>query len=142
MIIQLQPEQISMWWDKIKYAACAAMETDSAAYVQSLLSALLSGTHQCWIIFDDERELVAMGITCIIEVDLIAKKYLHVDAFYSYQTLNDELVREATDYVKSFAVANGCGQIRTLTGNPRAARLLEVAGFYTGKTEYLLDLSG
>ena len=140
MIVQLQPEQISMWWDRIKYAACAAMETESPAYVQSLLSALLSETHQCWLILDDERDLCAMGITCVVEVDLTARKCLHIDAFYSYQTLSEELAREATEYVKKFAVANGCSHIRTLTSNPRAARLLSVAGFYTGKTEYLLNV--
>lgn len=140
MIVQLQPEQISLWWDQIKYAACAAMETDSVAYVQSLLSALLSETHQCWLILDDERELCAMGITCVVEVDLTARKYLHIDAFYSYQTLTEPLAKEATEYVKKFAVANGCGQIRALTNNPRASRLLAVAGFYTGKTEYLLSV--
>lgn len=140
MIVQLQPEQISMWWDQIKYAACAAMETESPAYVQSLLSALLSETHQCWLIFDEDRNLTAMGITCVIELDLTARKYLHIDAFYSYDQLNEQLAREATEYVKAFAKANGCSHIRTLTNNPRASRLLAVAGFYTGKTEYLLHV--
>lgn len=139
MIIQLQPEQVSEYWFSIKYAACAAMETDSPEYVQSLLRALLSETHQCWLIMD-EGELVAMGITCIVEEALTGKRQLHIDAFYSYTTLSDELAHQATDYVSEYAAANNCSVIRSLTNNPRASRLLVAMGFYNGKQEWLLNI--
>lgn len=140
MIVQLQPDQISEYWQQIKYGATAAMELLPPAneYTQALFTGLLSGTHQCWLIFDDERELSAMGITCIVQENLTGISRLHVDAFYSYNTLSEELAHEATEYVKAFARDSGCKQIRALTNNPRASRLLAIAGFYTGKTEYLL----
>jgi len=141
VILQLQPDQISEYWQQIKYGATAAMELAPPAneYTQALFTGLLNGTHQCWLIFDGERELSAMGITCIVQENLTGISRLHVDAFYSYKTLSEELAREATEYVKQFARDSGCKQIRTLTSNPRATRLLAIAGYYTGKTEYLLD---
>jgi len=141
VILQLQLDQVSEYWFQIKYGAVAAMELELPAneYAQALLIGLLSGTHQCWLIFDDDHNLSAMGITCIVQENLTGISRLHVDAFYSYNTLSEELAREATEYVKKFARDSGCKQIRTLTSNPRAMRLLAIAGFYTGKTEYLLS---
>jgi len=140
VILQLQPDQISEYWYQIKYGAIAAMELELPAneYSQALLTGLLSGTHHCWLMFDDERNLRAMGITCIVEENLTGLLQLHIDAFYSYNTLSEDIAREATEYVKQYARDSGCKQIRALTNNPRAARLLAIAGFYTGKTEYLL----
>lgn len=141
MILQLQPEEISVYWDQIRYAAIAAMELEPPAneYAQALLTALLSGTHQCWLIMDAAKEPCAMGITCILDESLTGVRRLHLDAFYSYQTLSEYLAKEATNYVVKYARDVGCTQIRALTSNPRAMRLLAIAGFYTGKTEYLLS---
>jgi N-acetylglutamate synthase-like GNAT family acetyltransferase len=117
------------------------MEIDglTGEYTQSLLAALLSGTHQCWLIFNEENVPCAMGITCILEENLTGIKCLHVDAFCSYDTLSEELARDATEYVKHFAIASGCKQIRALTNHSRAVRLLEMVGFVSHKTEYLLN---
>jgi len=141
VILQLQPDQVSEYWWQIKYGAMHAMELEPPAndYLQALLIGLLGGTHQCWLIFDDDHNLSAMGITCIVQENLTGISRLHVDAFYSYNTLSEDAVEEATIYVKKFARDSGCKQIRALTSNPRAARLLTIAGFYTGKTEYLLS---
>jgi hypothetical protein len=140
MIVQLQPEQISHYWEIIRYAATAAMELEPPAheYSQALFTALLSETHQCWLILNSEGNPSAMGITCILEENLTGIRRLHVDAFYSYYTLSEELALEAAAYVKQYALANGCQHIRALTNNPRAMRLLELVGFVANKTEYLL----
>ena len=80
-----------------------------------------------------------MGITCVVEESLTHRRCLHIDAFYSYHTMSDELTLEAGAYIRQFARASNCKQVRTLTYNPRAMRLLELIGFRIGKTEYLLD---
>jgi len=144
VIVQLQPDQISEYWWQIKYGATHAMELEPPAneYTQALFAGLLSGTHQCWLMFDEDRNLSAMGITCIVQENLTGINRLHIDAFYSYSTLSEDIALEATEYVKAYARDSGCKQIRALTSNPRAARLLAIAGFYTGKTEYLLECLG
>lgn len=115
------------------------LEMPANEYTQALFSALLSETHQCWLIMDEEHTPCAMGITCILQDKLTGVSQLHIEAFYSYNTLSEELAHEATEYVKKFALASSCKQIRALTSNTRAMRLLDIAGFYTGKTEFLLN---
>lgn len=144
MIIQLQPDQVSEYWDKIKPGAISAMELDpldpqTSVFSNNLFISLLNGTHQAWLLFNDARDVYAMGVTCILEDRLTNARSLHVDAFYSFHTLTDELAHEATEYVSKYAAANGCVQIRALTSQHRAARLLELVGFCPNKTEYILD---
>jgi hypothetical protein len=135
---------VSEYWAKIKPAAIAAMELDpldpnTSEYSNNLFISLLNSTHQAWLIMDDERELYAMGITCIVEDNLTDVRSLHVDAFYSFQTMTDELARDATASMREYACTVRCERIHALTGNPRAARLLELVGFKAGKMEYLLS---
>lgn len=139
MIIQLQPEQVSEYWEMIKHGAASAMGLAyDHAYTNNLFIALLNNTHQCWLIFNDEREVQAMGIACVIEENLTGRVHYHIDAFYSYSTLTDELALEAKTYVSTVARQHGCTSIRALTDNPRAMRLLELLGFKAEKSEYLL----
>lgn len=144
LIIQLQPNQISEYWHQIKPGAISALELDpldpkTSEYSNSLFIALLNGANQAWLIFNDARDVYAMGITSILEDLLVGVRMLHVDAFYSYQTLSDELAQEATHSVLAYAKANNCTKLHALTSNPRAARLLELVGFHANKTEYVMS---
>lgn len=146
MIVKLQPAQISMRWEAIKYAYMQAnrvpeeLQSDSAI---KLLENLMSGKSDCWIIFEDTKEgrqANAIGITSILRQTVKGYDYLEIGTLYGLRKMSNELALDSMNKVKSFAKANGCKMISANTASRRVKELLHLTNFKEAYTTYTFDL--
>ena len=147
MLIQLQPIQISLMWNAISDSLVKANqipEDRQARYVNESLKKLLSGTHQCWVVFSNdeeaERRINAIGITAIIEDKLFNTKNLHVMSLYGYRLLTDEIASESFEKLREYARANKCEKITMETSVSRIKVLAKLVGFSQTSSNYSLYL--
>ena len=129
MIVRLQPEQISIMWDSIKFAVLEANSigpSQSDLFLNEVLGLLLSGKAQAWIMYEDaegSRTIYAIVVTCFMEEPLLGYNYLLVHSVYGFKPLNLERIYEAMAAFEEFGKANGAFKI---VGMTREERLLNV----------------
>ncbi len=128
MIIQLLPEQITAYWEVIKFGVLSVnvmvSEQKTVLYCRNLLKNLLSGKYQCWLVLAEDREIKAIMITRIIE-DIGDIRHLFVDVVYGYKASTQAEKEEVGEHLKKFAAQLGCERILAYVVNElgeRAAR--------------------
>jgi len=146
MLIQLQPKDISIFWDKIKETmikAGAVPEENKEVFLNSALVNLLSGSFQCWIVYEEgedfKKDFYAIVITSILQDKLFKKLRLNIDYLYAFKVLTEELYSTGLESLRAFAKANSCIEIATESENAKIARVLVHRG-YVGYKKYKLLL--
>ena len=146
MLIQLQPIQISLLWEDIRQSVMNAHKVPvdrELSYSNKLLENLLSGKFQCWMVYnlnDDEREIVAIGVTSIIKDNLFDTKNLHILSLYGMRILNEETAREAFDKLSFYARKNKCNKVIMTTNVGRVIELAKNRGFNQSATIYEIQV--
>lgn len=134
MIVRLQPEQLSIMWDTIKFAVLEANDlakSQAPLFINEVLEMLLGGKAQAWLLYEDkdgERTLYTVVVTCYMEEPLLGFKYLLIHSVYAYQPLSLDKIREALEAFEDFARANGAGKVVTMTKDERLVKGFERLG--------------
>lgn len=149
MIIRLQPDQISAFWDMIKHGVRISNrqvpESQIAEFYNNTLACLMSGSAQCWVGVDqlEERRMLNGMMITEIKVDSITReRFLYHHTFYLYRAHSPEQVDEYFDVVKQFAKDNNCVAIHTYTTSEAAVRHLERQNFTTELKFYQFNIGG
>ncbi len=136
MIINLQPHQISAFWDAIKEALVQANAVPielQADYTNSALEKLLAGKFQAWLAYrltdEGKKNIHAVIITSLVEDQLFGFRTLIIHSLYSYRLIKEDLIAEAMEQFKEFARANDCQRIQAETNNDRTFEIMRIAGF-------------
>jgi len=147
MLIQLQPDQIPDFWDAIKIAIVAANDIsreDDIEYTNQVLSNILSGKFQCWLIFsynpDNEKIAHAISVTSIVQNNLFGYLSLSINALYGLRKMDNQTAIDAINGLKIFAKTNSCKNITAETSNDRVKELAKLTGFLEIKTILNLKL--
>ena len=117
MLIRLEPDQISRYWDTIREGVrgglppTAANDDDRMANV---LAALLSGRAQAWIIMQD-KQVVGIVITMILVEEMTDTKNLIIYSFAGFSPiLRTSWMKSMQELVK-FAQGMGCRSVGAFT---------------------------
>jgi len=94
-----------------------------------LLTDLLNDKAQCFIRFDDERQLSAVGITRFSQDVNTGEKTLLFSNLYSFQVVPNTVWLSDLETMKEFARNTGCKKIVLQSSNNRVFNLAEMAGF-------------
>lgn len=135
MLVQLQPMQVSLMWENVRQSVLKSSNVPpelEASYSSKLLKNLLSGKFQCWIVYtkhEDERQIVAIGITSIIQDNLFDVKNLHILNLYGLRTLDEQTATDAFEKLRKYAKANQCENVTMTTSVPRVEELASLQGF-------------
>ena len=146
MLVQLQPDQISVMWEGIRFSVLSAdrvPEELQQDYAITLLQNLLSGNIQCWIVYGMEGEdkvLYAIATTSIIDEKIFGAKILRVNTLYGYRQLSDEMYAEGLDTFKKFAKSRGCKALIVETYSNKVRTMLSANGFEERSTIYQVAL--
>ena len=122
MINQLLPDQIATLWDYIKYAFEESIPSsiDRRAYDSNqILSALLSGKAQCWIVYEkttNERRFEGVVITEIIGDNIMNTRSLLIYSIYG-TNISDLSWRKGLVALSKWGVGKGCKAIVGYTDN-------------------------
>lgn len=142
-MIQLQPSQISFLWENIRQSALKSSrvpESKVACYSTQLLKNLLSGKFQCWVVFSEERKIVAICITALLNDQLFNAKTLSILSLYGYRHLTDSLAQESWEKLRVFAQRENCDSIIMSTQVPRIQELAKLVGLEKEAETYKLTL--
>ena len=136
-VIQLQPEQVSLFWDALKHAVVQVYRVPVGRREEALNSALaelMSGKYQCWVMYDfdeekQERRTYAVVVTSIVRHKLLGTDFLMVDAVYGFRKLNDEIIRDSFQSFVKFAENNGCNRVCCESSVSRVIQVVGELGF-------------
>lgn len=135
MVIKLLPAQIVAFWEPIKFALVQANEVPPEReqdYMNHALTAFLCERFQCWVTLEETpegKQIVAIGVTSIMEDSMLGYKYLYIDAVFGFRAMADELAVESLEAAKKFAKANNCVMVKGITKHLRVRQLGALAGF-------------
>lgn len=119
MIIKLLPEQISKSWDLIRYGITSVPSPISDITpegLRNILSHLLTGTVQCWAMFEvdtinEGEKITGFVLTTIVDEPISGGKFLNIYDLFFVAT---PVIKDFEDGIKSieeFAKANKCNKI-------------------------------
>jgi len=132
VVIKLLPDQVPQLWEAIKFASLKAdtiEEKDRQLYLNRLLQSLLSSKAQCFVRLDNERQLMALTITRIMNDEVTGEKSLFINCLYSFKRVLDEQWKEEFEILKRFAEKQGCVKITTYSSNKRVFEIVSLLGF-------------
>ena len=122
MITQLLPDQIATLWDYIKFAFEESIppSVDKRAYDSNqVLSALLSGKAQCWIVYEkvgNVRRFEGVVITEVIRDNIMGVRNLLIYSLYG-DNISNRSWREGLVALAKWGIKNGCKSIVGYTNN-------------------------
>jgi len=120
MITQLLPDQIAALWDYIKFAFEESIPPNKGTYDSNqVLSALLSGKAQCWIVYekvDNVRKFEGVVITEVIRDNIMGVRNLLIYSLYG-DNISNRSWREGLVALAKWGVRQGCKSIVGYTDN-------------------------
>lgn len=134
MVIMMQPEQVSAYWDAIKHGLIIANRPNpmkEQEFCTKVLERLLSGKAQCWVSVTDvegQRVFNAFGITTIEETSL-GEVYLFLHSLYAFRIIPEIDLKDMLPILAKFADSVGANKLVTFTKVARLKSLYESWGF-------------
>lgn len=131
-LIQLQPMQISALWENIKQSVLIAQAVPlekQEVYSTKLLKNLMSGKFQCWVVRNANKELVAIGVTTIVQDNMFDTVNLHILSIYGVRILTPDIADSSFQLFLDFARRCKCEKIVMSTNVQRVIDLADAQGF-------------
>ena len=142
MLLRMLPEQVSSQWETI-WASMECVMAEQARTEKgksNVLSAMLAGEMQCWLLKDDEDdEVLALASTCFF-YDPSGRKSLFIYTLLGYKPVSIKLWTEAFETLSKWAGFRGCDSVMAHTQNAKIIRLVNHLGGKAEDTLVYLDV--
>lgn len=149
MIIQLQPSQISLFWDAIQHGFLQTnpppVGVSSLEYSNKVLQNLLNQKYQCWLVYElrnEEKILVAIGVTAITKELLTDVSILNILSLYGFRRLKESTAVNAFNDFLTYAKNTDCVKVCARTSVKRVTELASMVGFTKEFESYSFSLRG
>lgn len=146
MIIRLLPDQIPTCWEQIKFAVAKVNVITKPEHMQrycnALLTNLLVGKAQCWIVKNDETHKIQGILLTRIIYDAGDMAQLLLDCVYGYEPVSEDDKKSYFEHMKKFAESIGCFNIVAWTTNGLAKNAMRKAGFTYLADFFAYELKG
>jgi len=145
MHIRVLPTQVPVVWEAVKYAVVQLHEIPNEqlnSYCIWLLHELLTEKAQCWITLNDERMLLNISVTRIVDQEWTKERELHVHCMYAFQGLTDTTMAALIQRYMDFAKVEGCKRVISATRHPRVMALMEAQGLSPYYRTYVKEVEG
>lgn len=146
MIVRLQPDQVTAFWEAIKHGMIVANKIPSdqeQAYCTKTLENILSDKAQVWVGYfnrEGQRTICGLGVTQIMEDGVTGMKMLFLHTLYAYRPLPDEVVDDIIPTLRAYAKEIGCVKMLGATTNKRLGEVFLNQGFNQDTSLYVTDL--
>ena len=124
MITKLTPEQVSSFWDVIKYAIEESLPPtvdDHPDKMNRILTSLLCSQMDCWASYEvneDNRKFDGLMVTKILYDNSSDTKSLLIYCIYSYESASRKSWEAGTRSILKYAKYNKCSKIIAYTEVP------------------------
>jgi hypothetical protein len=141
----LLPEQISKYWDVIRFAM-ENTDTDNvngnSDKFSNILSMMLGGRLQCWFGWQKGREEGEkipkyIAVTMVVVNHLTEEKDVLIESLFGFDSLTDEDWAEAWSLVSKWGKANECKRVLAYSN---VQRVIEMAKFVSGTTTTFITI--
>lgn len=132
MIAMVPAEKIPDLWNTIKFVAISVerlAEDNRSQYLNKLLAMLLNGKAQCFVRYDEGKQLLAMMLTNFKFNEVTGEKSLFLGCLYSFKHVQTAEWASDLESIKDFARKNGCKKLFGCTSDPKAFDLAVSVGF-------------
>lgn len=143
MLIKLQPDQISLFWDMIRQTMLSVYKIPrkfQQSFATKILELLMSGLSQCWLGYvmdgDGEKKLHYIMVTKIVDDSQYGIRILVIDTLYGFRFISDKLVDEGIDLMEEYARANKCDAMAAESLGDRPREMLMRRGFEEHQVVY------
>lgn len=139
MLTRLLPDQISKFWDIIKYAieeSLPPIAHDHPDKMARILSSLISGKAQCWASYtrdEDGTKFEGIVVTRILYDDVSNTSNLLIYCLYGYGKVEKESWLKGLISIAKYANANNCSRIIAYTDISYIVKIVERLG---GESKY------
>jgi hypothetical protein len=139
MLIQLTPEQCTIYWEDLSTGIKNSMPPFAAVTDEGLnrvLENLLNGTMQAWVALDRNEKgsfVVAAAITMIHSEIGTGQKNLLIYSLFGYKFVQESIWKEGLSGIRQFAKSMECLKVIAYTSVPR---VVEIAKSLGGSAEY------
>ena len=139
MLTRLLPEQVSKFWDVIKYAIEESLPPIAGEHpdkMNRILSSALSGNLTVWVsyIIDGEvKRLEAVLCTRILYDDVSNTRNLLIYCFYGYENIDSQSYVDGIRALAKYAVAKHCSQVIAYTD---IEYVKQVVNYLGGESKY------
>lgn len=134
MLIQLLPDQISKFWDVIKYALESSPplpnKTNRDDWINRILSSCLSGKLDVWVSYTkgDRNKVEGIVMTSIAIDNLMYAKELLIYYIYSYDTVDRASWMDGLITITKYAINKGCDRIVAYSDNDNVIGIVKKLG--------------
>ena len=146
MLARLLPEQISKFWDIIKYAVEKSLPPIAGEHpdkMNKILSAALSDAVDVWALYareGDETKLEGIGLTEILYDDISGTKNLLIYSLYGYSKISEETYQSSFISLLKYARSKGCLQIIAYTDSRQIVNVSKALDADTSYTFVSFDI--
>ncbi len=139
MLTRLTPEQVSNFWDVIKYAIEESLPPITGNHedrMNRILASIMSGNTQCWASYvkDGEGGKFEGIVTTEIVTDVPSgTKSLLIYTLYGYSLVEKESWKIGFDALRKFALSRNCSAI---IGYSKVDHLIKIADRLGADTSY------
>lgn len=140
MLTKLLPDQISAFWDVIKYAIEESLPptvSENPDKMNRILMSLLSDKAQCWVSYTinkEQRKLEGIIITRVSYDDVSDTKNLLIYCLYGYGNVGRANILSGFKTLVKYASSRDCCRIVGYTDLPYVVELAKRFGGDTGYT--------
>jgi len=133
MLTKLLPDQISKFWDIIKYAVEQSLPPivgDHPDKMNRILSSLLSGGLDCWASYEkgEVNKFECILLTKFLYDDSSDTRNLLIYCIYGYNQISKKSWESGLVTLLNYAKGNMCNQIVAYTDIPHIVKISENLG--------------
>lgn len=133
MTVRLLSIQISKYWELIKYALNQVerfgSDEESLGAYNRIFAALLNDKAQCFIMWDNNKEVKSLAVTEILEDFITTRRILNIRCLYAFKNTSNDDWREGFNVIKELASNSNCKKIVFQTSNTRVEGIGKFLGF-------------
>lgn len=139
MLVKLLSEQITSYWNVIKYAveeSVPPIANENYNKMNKILEALLNGSMDCWVsVSDEDKRVEAVVVTAISEDYCSGIRNLLIYSLFGYSEISDKSWAEGFETLSKWAKKLGCVRMIAYTDVERIKEVVKTIG---GDTRYSL----
>ena len=149
MLIKLQPDQISLFWDLIREGMIKSFRIPdrfSQDFSINALKQLLTGETQCWLgheVKDDNtKEINYILTTQIVDEKYYGLRAMYITSIHSLKPITADVLTEIHSALENYALVNNCNVVMADYYSERVKGFLLDTGFEKFKSTCRLFLGG
>ena len=138
-IRKVQPLQISKIWRFVSHGLCKTIPSlgENQAKLREILTRLVAGSLQCWVIRDEAR-VYGFALTGVT-IDYSGTPNLHVYALYSVEEIPVDLWQELFQQLRLYGRSRACESVYAYS---RSEHLLSIVYGLGGNIDYRVAMIG